>query len=167
MLIATGSDNSSKYFNYYFKDYKSIIRKNRRSIAILEGKESENDLKLLSKDIFMYLELEYSSPPVLGYSKTDFNDIFSRQCEGLVNQDDIVIAISTSGNSKNVLAAAKAAAKKHIVVIAMTGKGGGKLADASSLCLAVPSAVTMHIQESHIALGHAITLAVERLLGHE
>ena len=56
-LIATGSDNSSKYFNYYFKDYKSIIRKNRRSIAILDGKESENDLKLLSKDIFMYFGL--------------------------------------------------------------------------------------------------------------
>ena len=47
-LIATGSDNSSKYFNYYFKDYKSIIRKNRRSVAILNGEETDEDLKQLA-----------------------------------------------------------------------------------------------------------------------
>jgi len=56
-LIATGSDNSSKYFNYYFKDYKSIIRKNRRSVAILNGEETGEDLKQLAKDIFLYFGL--------------------------------------------------------------------------------------------------------------
>ena len=56
-IIATGSDNSSNYFNYYFKDYKSIIRKNRRSIAILNGYETDEHLKLLSRDIFMYFGL--------------------------------------------------------------------------------------------------------------
>ena len=56
-LIATGSDNSSKYFNYYFKDYKSIIRKNRRSLAILNGEETDEDLKQLAKDIFLYFGL--------------------------------------------------------------------------------------------------------------
>jgi len=56
-LIATGSDNSSKYFNYYFKDYKSIIRKNRRSVAILNGEETDGDLKQLAKDIFLYFGL--------------------------------------------------------------------------------------------------------------
>ena len=56
-IIATGSDNSSNYFNYYFKDYKSIIRKNRRSIAILNGYETDEHLKLLSQDIFMYFGL--------------------------------------------------------------------------------------------------------------
>lgn len=56
-LIATGSDNSSKYFNYYFKDYKSIIRKNRRSVAILNGEETDEDLKQLAKDIFLYFGL--------------------------------------------------------------------------------------------------------------
>ena len=96
-----------------------------------------------------------------------FEGVFARQVATLGRPGDVLVCISTSGNSKNVLAAAQAAAKKDIAVIAMTGKGGGKLADASSLCLAVPSEVTMHIQESHIALGHVITLAVERLLGHE
>ena len=56
-IIATGSDSSSKYFNYYFKDYKSIIRKNRRSIAILNGYETDEHLNLLSHDIFMYFGL--------------------------------------------------------------------------------------------------------------
>ena len=96
-----------------------------------------------------------------------FEGVFARQVATLGKPGDVLVCISTSGNSKNVLAAAQAAAKKDIAVIAMTVQGGGKLADASSLCLAAPSEVTMHIQESHIALRHAITLAVERLLGHE
>jgi hypothetical protein len=56
-VIATGSDSSSKYFNYYFDRYKKIIRKNRRSIAILDGTEADHELELLSDDIFMYFGL--------------------------------------------------------------------------------------------------------------
>ena len=56
-VIATGSDNSSKYFNYYFKDVKKIIRKNRKSFAILDGTENQNDLNELAKDIFSYFGL--------------------------------------------------------------------------------------------------------------
>ncbi len=56
-VIATGSDNSSKYFNYYFKDVKKIIRKNRKSLAILDGTENQNDLNELAKDIFSYFGL--------------------------------------------------------------------------------------------------------------
>jgi D-sedoheptulose 7-phosphate isomerase len=65
-----------------------------------------------------------------------------------------------------VLSAAQAAAQADIAVIGMTGRDGGMLGQQSNICLAVPSDVTMHIQESHIALGHAMTLAVEKLLGH-
>ena len=56
-VIATGSDNSSKYFNYYFKGFKSIIRKNRRSVAILDGSESVNQLESLAVDVFSYFGL--------------------------------------------------------------------------------------------------------------
>ena len=56
-VIATGSDNSSKYFDYYFKGFKSIIRKNRRSVAILDGSESENQLESLADDVFSYFGL--------------------------------------------------------------------------------------------------------------
>ena len=76
----------------------------------------------------------------------------------------MLVAISTSGNSGNVVKACEAAKTQDIRIVGMTGQGGGKIAELADLLLAVPSTVTMHIQESHIALGHAMTLAVERLL---
>ena len=93
-----------------------------------------------------------------------FEGVFSRQVETLGNKGDVLIAISTSGTSANVVAACAAAREKGIHVIAMTGEKGGKMAEQADILLAVPSRVTMHIQESHIALGHVITLAVEKLL---
>ena len=56
-VIATGSDNSSKYFEYYFKNIRRIIRKNRRSVAIVNGKETQQELKGLAEDIFLYFGL--------------------------------------------------------------------------------------------------------------
>ena len=95
-----------------------------------------------------------------------FEGIFDRQVDTLGQAGDVLIAISTSGNSENIIRAAKAALKKDIAVIAMTGDTGGKLTDYCSILLNVPSAKTMHIQEAHIALGHAITAAVETHLGY-
>ena len=93
-----------------------------------------------------------------------YEGVFARQVETLGRPGDVLIGISTSGNSANVLAACKAARVAGIGVVAMTGDGGGALADHCDILLEVPSSVTMHIQESHIALGHVITLAVERIL---
>jgi D-sedoheptulose 7-phosphate isomerase len=93
-----------------------------------------------------------------------YEGVFSRQVETLGKAGDVLIAISTSGNSANVVAACITARQASINTIAMTGETGGKLADHADILLAVPSNVTMHIQESHIALGHVITLAVERLI---
>ena len=95
-----------------------------------------------------------------------FEGIFDRQVDTLGQAGDVLIAISTSGNSENIVRAAKAALKKDIAVIAMTGHTGGKLTDLCNILLNVPSAKTMHIQEAHIALGHAITAAVETHLGY-
>lgn len=93
-----------------------------------------------------------------------FEGVFARQVETLGRPGDVLVAISTSGNSGNVVKACEAARQNDIRIVGMTGEGGGKIADLADLLLAVPSTVTMHIQESHIALGHAMTLAVERLL---
>ena len=94
-----------------------------------------------------------------------FEGIYDRQVQTLGKSGDVLIAISTSGNSENVVRAAKVAKDKQITVIAMTGQDGGKLGAVSDILLAVPSQKTMHIQEAHIALGHAITAEVERLMG--
>lgn len=94
-----------------------------------------------------------------------FEGIFDRQVQTLGKSGDVLIAISTSGNSENIVRAAKVAREKQICVIAMTGQDGGKLAALSDILLNVPSDKTMHIQEAHIALGHAITAAVETQMG--
>ena len=93
-----------------------------------------------------------------------FEGVFARQVDTLGRAGDVLVAISTSGNSANVVAACEAARQRDIRVCAMTGASGGRLADHADVLLAVPSSVTMHIQESHIALGHVLTLAVERLM---
>ena len=95
-----------------------------------------------------------------------FEGIFDRQVETLGQAGDVLFAISTSGNSENVLRAAQVAQQKDILVIALTGHSGGKIAAHADILLNVPSDKTMHIQESHIALGHAITAAVEAELGY-
>ena len=85
-----------------------------------------------------------------------FDCVFSRQVEGLGQEGDVLIAISTSGNSANVVRAIKTAKEKGIYVIGMTGENGGILAKESDLCLDVPSQVTARIQEMHIMIIHMI-----------
>ena len=95
-----------------------------------------------------------------------FDGIFSRQVETLGRRDDVLIGISTSGNSKNVVTAMKAARAGGIGTIAFCGEAGLEVCDHADIAICVPSRTTMHIQEAHIALGHVITLTVEQLLGH-
>lgn len=90
--------------------------------------------------------------------------VFSRQVEALANAGDIVWGISTSGNSKNVVAALKLARELGASTIALTGKGGGALAEYADVLLAVPLSVTPRIQEVHIVTYHIICEAVEAAL---
>ncbi len=84
----------------------------------------------------------------------DFETVFSRQVEGLGNDKDCLIAISTSGTSKNILKATEAAKAKGMTVIALTGNDGGELSQLATLAVVVPSKVTARIQEAHILIGH-------------
>jgi len=93
-----------------------------------------------------------------------FDDVFARQVEGFVEKGDVVLAISTSGNSENVNRAAQCAREKGAIVLAFSGKGGGRLKDIADLCLVVPSDVSPRIQESHITAGHILCDLVERQL---
>ena len=95
-----------------------------------------------------------------------YDGVYARQVETLGDAGDVLIGISTSGNSKNVCAAVEAAKEKGITTIAMTGQSGGALAGLADHLLAVPASDTPLIQETHIALGHAITAEVEILLGY-
>lgn len=94
----------------------------------------------------------------------DFETVFSRQVEALGNSNDCLIAISTSGNSNNVLKAAIAARNKGMAVIALTGASGGMIRAQATLTVLVPSRVTARIQEAHILIGHYWCGAVEERL---
>jgi D-sedoheptulose 7-phosphate isomerase len=93
-----------------------------------------------------------------------FDQIFIRQIQGLGRPGDVAIGLSTSGNSPNVLQAIGAARAGGMVTVALTGLGGGQLADRVDFCLRVPSTDTARIQESHIAIGHLICQGVDEAL---
>ena len=91
-----------------------------------------------------------------------YDTIFERQVEGLGQKGDVLVGISTSGNSKNVLRAFEMARKKGVSTVAFTGKSGGRMKETADICINVPSDVTNHIQEMHIAVGHLVCGLVER-----
>ena len=93
-----------------------------------------------------------------------FDRIFERQIDALGRKGDVAVALSTSGNSKNVLRAAERAKAKGLSVIALTGATGGELKRYADLCLCVPSNRTSRVQESHILIGHILCEIVDQLV---
>ncbi len=94
----------------------------------------------------------------------DYSEIFARQIAAHGQKGDIAIAISTSGNSPNVLKGAQMARTRGLVTVAWTGRDGGQLAKLVDHAFIVPSAVTARIQECHITLGHVLCEIVEERL---
>ncbi len=90
-----------------------------------------------------------------------YEAVFSRQLEGLAAEGDVLIAISTSGNSANVLKAAEVARARGVTVIGLLGGSGGALAAACDHAVVIPSDVTARIQECHILVGHMICDLIE------
>jgi D-sedoheptulose 7-phosphate isomerase len=94
-----------------------------------------------------------------------YANIFSRQVEALARAGDVLIAISTSGRSENILAVLKTAKDMGLITIAMLGKDGGSAKDISDHALIVPSESTARIQETHILIGHILCELIEQELG--
>lgn len=93
-----------------------------------------------------------------------YDRIFARQIEANANAGDVFFAISTSGNSPNIVEAIHAAKQKKLVIVGFTGETGGKMADLCDYCFKVPSRDTPRVQEIHILIGHLICAAVEKAL---
>jgi D-sedoheptulose 7-phosphate isomerase len=113
--------------------------------------------------------LTYDRPPIAALALTtdtsiltsvgndsSFDDLFERQLRALGRPGDVALAISTSGNSPNVLRAVSAARQLNIRVVAMAGRSGGKLAPLADVALVVEADNTQHIQETHITIGHIL-----------
>lgn len=118
--------------------------------------------------------LNYDRPPIAGIALTtdtsiltsvgndsSFEDLFARQVIALGRKGDVAIAISTSGNSPNVLRAVDAARDLGITTIALAGRDGGKLAASADLALVVESSATQRIQETHITIAHILCELLE------
>ncbi len=91
-----------------------------------------------------------------------FEYIFSRQIEGLGRKGDMLVGISTSGNSKNVILAVEAAKKKGLTTVALLGRDGGKLKEMVDLAIVIPAQTSDRIQEMHIKVIHTVIESVER-----
>jgi D-sedoheptulose 7-phosphate isomerase len=91
-----------------------------------------------------------------------FDEVYSRLIEGIGNEGDILIAISTSGNSKNIINAINKAKENKLYVIGFTGEDGGEMKNVVDCLINIPSMITPRIQESHILVGHIICELVEK-----
>ena len=97
-----------------------------------------------------------------------FDYIFSRFIEGLGNEEDVLLGISTSGNSQNIIRAVEAAKEKGMKIVILSGKDGGKLANATDIEIRVPHfGYADRIQEIHIKVIHILILLIERLVNKE
>lgn len=93
-----------------------------------------------------------------------YEDVFARMLKASGQKGDVIVGISTSGNSKNVVKAFEIAKQKGMSIVALTGEGGGKMGEMADVLLAVPSKDTPRIQECHIMIGHIVCEMVEKTL---
>ncbi len=138
---------------------------------------SAADAQHLATEFVSTLTLDHPRPSIPAVALTtdtslltaianDFGveQMFARQVASIGREGDVLIAISTSGNSANVLRAAEEAARRGLRSIALTGASGGKLAPLADIAIRIPSTVTAHIQECHLAVEQLLALLVEREL---
>lgn len=111
----------------------------------------------------MALNVNTSTITAIG-NDYSYDEIFERQLRGIGRQGDVLIGLSTSGNSRNVICAIEAAREMGIFTIGLTGESGGGMSNLCDICIRVPSGSTPRIQEMHIAVGHSICEWVEAAL---
>ena len=144
-VIFCGNGGSAADSQHLAAELIGRFQKNRRALAAIALTANSSIITSLANDF-------------------GFESVFSKQIEGLAKKNDLVIAISTSGNSSNVIAAVKQARKMRVKTVSFTGGDGGKLAGLTDISLIIPSHNTARIQEAHITVGHALCQLVEEAI---
>lgn len=166
-------DNIDKIIKAIVKCYKSDNK-----VVLFGCGGSAADSQHIAAEFINKLNLERKCLPAIALTTdtsvltaigndSTFDDIYSRQVEGIVKENDVVIGITTSGMSKSIIKALKAAKDLNAITVALTGKNDGGLKDVSDHILNVPSVSTPRIQEAHIMIGHIICAGVESELFDE
>jgi len=145
-LMICGNGGSASDSQHIAAEFTGRFIKDRRPLAAIALSTDTSALTCISND----------------YS---FKQVFSRQVQAIGKNDDVLLAISTSGNSENLIEAVHAAKSLGIKVIGLLGRDGGKLAPLCDLSIIVPSESTGRVQEVHIFIAHTICGMVEELLG--
>jgi D-sedoheptulose 7-phosphate isomerase len=162
------------------KVINEIIRclKNGNKVIIFGNGGSAADAQHIAAEFIGRFELERKSLAAIALTTDtsvitslsndyDYDVVFSRQCESLVSKGDVVIGISTSGNSKNVYEGLKTSKNKGALIITLLGNKGGKIKELSDISIIVDSSITSQIQEAHRVIYHIICKIVERQLSEK
>lgn len=144
-LVFFGNGGSASDAQHLATEMVCRFKKNRKSLPALALTVNTSMLTATANDF-------------------SFDRIFSRQVESLVTPKDVVIGISTSGGSPNVLLGLKEAARIGAYTVGLTGKNDTKLHKRTDLCIRIPSADTARIQEGHILVGHILCELIENSL---
>jgi D-sedoheptulose 7-phosphate isomerase len=147
-ILACGNGGSAADAQHFAAELVGRFERERRELAAIALTTDSSILTAIANDYH-------------------YDEIFSKQVRGLGKKGDILLAISTSGNSKNVIAAIEAAKKIGMHVIALTGNGGGKIAGLlgeQDIHLCAPSTRTARIQETHLVLLHGLCDGIDHLL---
>ncbi len=154
-------------------DVISDVLKSGKKILLMGNGGSAADAQHIAAELVSRFKKERKAIPAISLS-TDtsiltaigndygFEKVFERQIEALGEKGDVVIGISTSGNSENVYRAMKLSKEMGLTTIGLLGNNGGKIKELSDISLIVPSKNTPRIQETHITIGHIICEGVER-----
>ena len=166
--------NLSEMVEKAIKEIINCLKKGNKIIIFGNG-GSAADAQHIAAELIGRYKMERNSIPAISFT-TDtsvltslsndysFDNIFSRQCDGLVNRGDVVIAISTSGKSKNIINGLTSAKKKGAKTIGLLGKKGGDMTDLVTIPIIVDSSSTARIQEVHRVIYHIICELVEQKL---
>jgi len=141
-IVAFGNGGSAAQAQHFTAELVGRFKENRKALPALSLTTDCSLLTALSND-------------------WSFSTVFSRQIEALGEKDDIALALSTSGDSSNVVEAVKSARQQGLFTIALTGQGGGLVKSHSSLLLDIPSVSTERIQEAHLFLLHIMAGQIE------
>lgn len=144
-LIIFGNGGSAADSQHIAAEIVSKFRKERKALPAIALSTNTSIITAIANDY-------------------DFNEVFSKQIEALAGENDLALAISTSGNSQNVVQAACKAKEKKLKVIALTGLSGGALEKYADILINVPATLTSHIQEGHLAVYHILCHLVEEEL---
>ncbi|MFZ0213490.1 MAG: SIS domain-containing protein [Candidatus Acidiferrales bacterium] len=158
----------------HFAEISAVALKDGHKLVLFGNGGSAADAQHISAELVVRLQRNRAglaaislatNTSVLTAAANDlgFENIFSRQIESLVSRGDVLVALSTSGNSPNILRGAEAGRARGALLVGMTGETGGQLADKVDLLINVPSRNAQRIQEAHITVGHIVCSLVEEM----